>query len=1331
MLSYLELTFSSNSGYGLWSAAKAAKASLDDYLSSAESPNQDFHFFRNRWAVGTCDWILRNEALSSWVGDDAKSSRVLWLQGNAASGKSVMSSFIIDMLVRNGMSCPYFFLRFTEQKKRALGTVLQSLAAQMANLLPEYADKLLDVASSTTDLNAADFRTLWQWFFKDSLFTIDVKRPIYWVIDGLDEADTPASFIHLLSDLNTINIPLRVLIVSRRTHGISSAFLRLGEQIQMEKIWLDGNQQDHVAYIHQEMNIADTSTYRDQITAQLLERARGNFLWLHLAVQKINDCHTTLDVDRALDDLPSGMRELYDRMALSVQSQPTASDRRLGQRILGWAIYAQRTLSIEELGDALRGKDGEREILEIQRTVGDLCGGFVVVDIEGKVAMIHETAREYLTSAQDPGKPFSIKRRLMNDNIFQRCISCLADPMLRSLISRGQPPVLLDYAISSWFVHLSLGSCTSDPKTDILDVVVEFVRSPCVLVWISCVARQKALRLLVIASRYLVGVVQGLRRLQDKDESLDQCQATDIMDRWATDLIKIVGKFGRSLNEDPDAIYRLIPPFCPTSSMIYQQFGKKESRVLQVSGSATTKWDDCFARFSFAQGTVASMVVHAGNRVAILTIVRTTSIMVTYNDATFEEQWRMTHPERVFMIQVNKIGTLLVSYGYKTTRLWEMATGKCIKVVTNPSARPRPKALMLADDQVLVSSEDRCIRFFSVHEKSDGEWKFKSRVEEQERISEARGTIANAPTCSAISHDGRLVAYGYRQHPVTVWEFDPTMLHNQMELRSGEEVDLLEVSSLKWHPLRPLIFCLSLVGILCKWDPSYDEVEVMTHTRANTFTINQNGTLVATGDAVGTIKIYASEDLALLCQLSSQDAILNLSFSSDSRRLYDIRSSYGIVWEPDTLVRLAEKSEYPEPNSGVLSESNSVAMLSLHSEHCLATRVDAIISLAAQPVGSLYCYGTEDGVARVGEIGRGDVGEAARSSSYMSIVQTAWSEDGRFVALSDLSGRLSFKRISRSPGNREAWEIRHEHDLVIPPAQGHITQLVFHPSGDRLLVTTGTKLRCISLGTWLMSERACPMGVDVEVRWTCHSTMSEYILGFTSTEVHVIDWATLNEVGLQAYTPPIISQPSIPAATVPPLVSYRGNFRVGRNRLGRLLSALESPHILLETWHPSAASGDPKREYLIFEVAEICPGQHSKDTQESVRGLRYTTVPTDLASRIREPLAFLSRRRLAYLDVDRWICTWRMPSTTAGRGGTTSLAGTAVEAGRRSSAADKAGPAAAGSQSKSGGIERYYFLPGDWVMVNEAPLCTMTPDGTLVCPQDGHITTVQSAKLRK
>lgn len=1280
------------------SASQALRLNFEEYLSVPESPDGDYNFFRDRWTSGTCNWILSHEAFTGWLEDTHRTSRVLWIHGNAASGKSVLSSFVIDHLVQLGLPCHYFFIRFMDQKKRALSMILRSLACQLAHSTPAYADKLRLLEAAATDLGTADFRNIWQWLYKQSLFQLDIDYPLYWVIDGVDEADSPGSAIKLLSELHLTTIPLRVLIVSRKTHEISSAFQKLGKQVHMETVRTEGNRDDFRSYIDHEMDVAGEDSYREEVAAQLLERARGNFLWVHLAVQKINNCHTKPAVEDALKDLPPGMEALYDRMAVSVQTQPTTNDQRLGQSILGWATCAQRLLSVEELSDAL-SNDG---LLEIHRTIGDLCGGFVVVDKEGKVAMIHETAREYLMRGGGRDRPFVIDRRSTNDKLFRRCILRLTDPTLRSQINRNQPPALLDYATSAWFIHLSLGPAT---HPDILDTVVKFLRGPHVLTWMHVAARRKELRALVVASRYLTDVVLKLRRLSD-EESLAHRQAIGVIDGWATDLIKIVGKFGNSLNKNPDSIHKLIPPFCPEDSIIYQQFGRKESKALHVSGITSSNWDDCLARFSLEQGVLASAVLAAGSRIVILTNIRKSSRIIIYNSATFEEQRRITHPERVFSIQVNKLGDLLVSYGYMTTRVWDMATGDCIKTVKNPAKRPRPQTLLFVekDNTILVGSEDRCVRSFSLDDDS-AEYDTKAQIDEQS----LEDTMVNSPICSALSPDGNMVAFGYRAHPVTVWELEPPMLLGQCNMTLNatdmtiQENTWGEVFRLTWHPFSGEVLGLTQVGLLFKLDPYEEETSATVQTGADYLAVSRDGSLVATGDAVGTIKIYATADLSLLYQLSSQDPVLHLSFSTDSRRLYDVRGAYGNVWEPNTLVRLADSSEYPDHNSDALSETESLTKLSLHTEHYFV-RVDNVIALSGQSVGPLYCYGTEDGVAILCEVGRGKVCELERLTSYMSIEQVAWSEDGRLVAITDLSGRLSIKRIAKASQDRDTWQVSHEFDLMISPHQGHISQLLFHPAGHQLFASTPTMLFSIDLNSHDLVKSAVPPGMS-KVKWICHPTLPDYLLGFGNTKVHVLTWADLREVEANTYFPPRLENPATISSTQ--TLHGRISLRGDNETLGRLISNVDSPHVLLEISHFSS-SGQLESQYLVFTVADIHLDSGSDDTNTSSKELPYTLLPVDIASRIREPLAFLSHRRLVFLDVDRWICTWRLPSSVPRRpqGGT-------------------------GSESGSGGIEQYYFLPGDWVTANEAHLCTIMPDGTLLCPQNGEVATVQCAKLRK
>jgi WD40 repeat protein len=751
-------------------------------------------------------------------------------------------------------------------EKRGLSMMLRSLACQLANSTPAYADKLQQLVAAGTEIKTTDHRSIWQWLFKQALFQLggtDLEKPVYLVIDGIDEADGPASAIKLFADLRTASLPIRILLVSRTTHEISSGFRKLAKQVDTETICIEGNPVDFRAYIDLEMDLGGAAEYKERVTAELLNRAKGNFLWVHLAVQRINSCHTRQDVENALTELPSGMEALYDRMALSVEAESNANNRKLSQTILGWATCAQRLLKVEEVADVLGNEAG---VLELHRTIADLCGGFVAVDHEGRVAMIHETAREYLTQGAEKERSLVIEIQSTNDMLLKRCIECLADPALRSQINRGEAPPLLNYATTAWPYHLGLSSAVTNPET--LEIVADFLRGPPVLTWIYIAARSKDLGVLVAASRHLADITTKLRRLRDNDESVPDHQAMAVIEGWATDLVKITGKFGSNLRSQPESIYKLIPPFCPEESMIYRQFGRKESRLLHVSGSTSSSWDDCLARFSLTPGAVASSIITAGGRIALLSVTRNTSQIILYSASTFEEQRRIAHPERVLGIQANKLGSTMVSYGYATTRVWDVATGDCLKTINNPRKRPRPHSIIFTTKQnaVIVCGEDRRIWTCSLDDDDATEWTLHSQIDEESLPD----TIVNFPVCSSLSPDGSMIAFGYRNHPLTVWELKPPMLLGQCYVRLDESTKTVhkqargEVFHVAWHPLSGEVFGLTQVGLLFRWDPHQEETSAKVKTGGHTMAVSRDGSLVATGDGVGTIKVFATADFSKL-----------------------------------------------------------------------------------------------------------------------------------------------------------------------------------------------------------------------------------------------------------------------------------------------------------------------------------------------------------------------------------------------------------------------------------------------------------------------------------
>lgn len=141
---------------------------------------------------------------------------------------------------------------------------------------------------------------------------------------------------------------------------------------------------------------------------------------------------------------------------------------------------------------------------------------------------------------------------------------------LRAKAKGDQKPELLEYAASSWSSHLTSTSHNCEPATEVLN---KFLKGHWVLTWIEVLATSKQLRVLVRASKHL-------SRYSAKQKEHDAARVEkdnhivkqELIQSWAEDFVKIVGKFGRILRRDPESIYKLIPPFCPQNSAIYQQF---------------------------------------------------------------------------------------------------------------------------------------------------------------------------------------------------------------------------------------------------------------------------------------------------------------------------------------------------------------------------------------------------------------------------------------------------------------------------------------------------------------------------------------------------------------------------------------------------------------------------------------------------------------------------------------------------------------------------------------------------------------------------------------
>lgn len=1021
--------------------------------------------------------------------------------------------------------------------------------------------------------------------------------------------------------------------------------------------------------------------------------------WVRFVIDKLNSCHTNDDVEKVLRELPVGMEELYNGMAAKLIENLSLRDRALASSILQCVTCSLQVLTVTGLSQALN--EDTSQILDFQRSVLDLCGGFTVIDNGGNVAVIHETAREYLLS--DGICPLSIDRGAAHESMFLSCMRCLMTVGLRAKVSRKQKLEFLDYAASWWSSHLSLAPLDSRPVVEVLE---RFLTGHWVLIWIEFLAVSKQLRLLVQASRNLLRYCAKQEARESGgplDGSSERLSSRSLFRSWAVDFVNIVGKFGKLLQWDSKSIYKLIPPFCPRSSSIYQQFGKSEARNLAVSGLSTTDWDDSLARLSTGFGTYTASIVAAGAQVAILT---SPGNIFVYDSWIFEEGAAspFRHDEPVYKIAVNTAGTLLASYGYRTTKVWQISTGICKVSVENNESRSRPLAMLFTsnDTTLLVGTDDRRIRSLNLR-KPTPTWELTAILDEPE----LEGHLLNSASNMALNPDGSLAAVTYRGHPTAAWELDGQFHIGHCWLRGREKVSYGEVIDACWHPHYPELLGLYLEGVVFKWRPYEDKCEEFPVAGVSRLELSKDGNLFATGDVHGTIKVYTTAQFKLIYQLSSQDPVLGLAFSPDSRRLYDIRGYYGNAWEPDALMRFAEQT-----NKAIDNESETDSLTNISAEQTSACHwIDSVTVLSSSPTGLLFCYGIEKGMVELHDVHRGKLDSLQASKSYLSIEAMCWSSDGKYVSFSDSSKTifvLSIRASHESSAGGPFLGVKAQVSMKNGKT-GHISQLLFNQNSTCLLVYTTSWIFNVSILNSSITRSSMNMS---GCRWIMHPQDPGLIVGFGTDTVQVLDWDLKTRQKFTFEHPLARDVPDECECTV-----------------DRVLVAHNKEHVLVQT----SILGQTSREkaFITFRTSSFSAAMAMEPVSQENTGsgpIASALLPHELSSEITLALSFLPDNRLVVLSRRFSICSWQLSFDSGGPLTVNS------EAGSGSKTATKTIPStvqhAQTNTVAAGNATNLFSLPGDWISRECLALCSIwAVERSLLCPRNGEVAVVRCAAL--
>ncbi|KAL8670996.1 MAG: hypothetical protein Q9168_004488 [Polycauliona sp. 1 TL-2023] len=1094
---------------------------LDTYLRTTDAPEDDFMDVDSMRTSGSCQWLLQKESFLDWR--DSANTQLYWISAKPATGKTIVSGKVINHLRESDRDCAFYFFDYGDKGKSTIQSFLLSTARQMAFMHTEIFQIVLDICDNDQDLGQANYRTIWRKLFIDGILQVRLARFQYWVLDGLDECrNNPEIVILLLQVIESCAV--RILLTSR--DPLESHHHSGHPQVRIfnESIAPDETETDIALYLQANMDrlpYADVEARR-AISDKIMAKSAGCFLWVRLVLHELRHVHTSAEMNQALENVPTELRDLYSRILNGMST--ALHGKVLSRAILTWAACATRPLTTEELSYALQF-DIKDSIDSVQRSIVSNCGQLVYVDNHSRVQMIHQTARDFLLEA-DVHPEFGIESKIGHKRLALSCLEYLngnemKGPRHRKLsfssLKKDRCP-FVGYASFSLFDHIAQVDAIDE---EVFTPLGRFMTSSNVLAWIEYIACFSDLTHIVQAGEVLRSF------LNRRAETLSPpTKDFALLDRWATDLVRLVTKFGKELLNSPSSIFHLIPPFCPPGSALRKHFGTS-TRGITVLGLSATEWDDC-ASTIFEPDEQFTALACSGKMFAIG--ARSGNIML-YNAETCQEIKRLHHCEPVRLLHFGNTPKVLVAAGATVIQIWDLTT-------SHPKSRfettqPCISLATTGGDELLLGAVKN--NDLLVWDLSSGTLRDTSNWTKDQEGRQAR--TRRQPIAAAFCMDSNLLAVIWRGSDILLWDLETDALYdtyNKMtgaSPRPGKRAADPGFLALAFNiaPGANTLAAAHADGELVLFDTNNGYVKARFDANAHSLASSPDGRTLASGDGAGKVHIFDFETLKLLycIQPTEIGSIKELQFSSDNSRILDIRGSRCRIWDPVALVRQDAEDEYSD---------FAFPSTTPHDAQMDSTEVDPplIMALTCHEAGEVFFGGKEDGSIHMYESRSGKhVHKVLNHAEGVSIMNMYLDDESSTLCSTDSSSRVMVHRLADQPRGWNTATVKSTHlpppsipgrsnappPPATPPIFDHrigvsVNQVLSNRGGTRLLISTKTSdtLWSVSTETSLIVKSIPREDGAAAYRWTIHPTHSDQLLLIAGNVAHLYDWLTLSRL---------------------------------------------------------------------------------------------------------------------------------------------------------------------------------------------------------------------------
>ncbi|KAI1085121.1 ankyrin repeat-containing domain protein [Whalleya microplaca] len=419
----------------------------------------------------TCEWVINSTQFHDWVSQQGK---VLFCSGNPGSGKTTMTTKVVDWLLEKHGNNPevgiaYIYLGLTssgpESTEGSFRALLRQLGERQGPLPLAVQEFYHHQKEKRSQLGLGDvFQAIVD-------LTKDPYLKLFLVVDGADECgtgmgDTRHFLRHLISLQQRTNANLFVTSLP-----IPEIANRFAASLSLE---ICAKDKDIITYIDSvALNFNTTLLVNGHVPTEITEgvvtASQGVFLLAHYLVEFIKDSSSLGEVNLLFNEIQTGASKLNGDRVSAIVDVTFASlikkfDRQndwsklRAEEIILWVLLSEQELEGSELCHAIEISDGGDST-----QLGDLlatCRSFIISKgLETPyICFYHRVVREYFLRAWT--------------NKFPSAHTRIAKVLMKCLLSDHDAGIY-KYAAKYWGNHVKRAT----PDRDMNELVLTFLRN--------------------------------------------------------------------------------------------------------------------------------------------------------------------------------------------------------------------------------------------------------------------------------------------------------------------------------------------------------------------------------------------------------------------------------------------------------------------------------------------------------------------------------------------------------------------------------------------------------------------------------------------------------------------------------------------------------------------------------------------------------------------------------------------------------------------------------------------------------------------------------------